>query len=385
MAGPALAFSVSLQSGAEIRWATPQIEYELHEAGSDDLQDGSDLAAIRRAVQSWNQIACSEAQFVETGTTIELDTIATTGELDGLNRFVFIEDESWPYGSLVYGAATPIFDADGVILEADISFNGYSASWSTSEEADKGDVESVAVHELGHVLGLQHVLGGHNLGAPPTMSALMDAEFRGRDLEHDDALGACYLYPVDEYPCQTSCDCPRVLERNLLGQERYIGQVQCNQGACSELGNVVLGVVQLGGACAFDDECAENLFCAPTAYGAYCSSPCGLESPCAIGFDCWYWDAEEENGGACMLHDLPEIGGSNIGACLASPTEDGTCWCDSTDSCTADCPCDADCQSGCACSMNESALAPVWLLGWLLLWRRFHQRFPRFHSSDRCA
>ena len=53
------AFSISLESGDEIRWANPQISYELQQDGSDDLSDGSDLGAVRLAVKSWNSVACS--------------------------------------------------------------------------------------------------------------------------------------------------------------------------------------------------------------------------------------------------------------------------------------------------------------------------------------
>ena len=46
---------------------------------------------------------------------------------------------------------------DGVIIEADISFNGHSCTWSTNGAEGTGDVESVAVHELGHVFGIGHL------------------------------------------------------------------------------------------------------------------------------------------------------------------------------------------------------------------------------------
>jgi len=381
----AWAFSISLQSGEEIRWPTSQIEYELQQDGSDDLTDGSDFAAIRAAVESWNNVACSSLELIESGLGEATDTIATTGELDGINRLGWIEDERWPYGSLVLGAATPIYDADGVILEADISLNGYSATWSTTGEADTGDVQSVVVHELGHVFGLQHVLGGHNLGSPPTMSAIMDPGLRGRDLEDDDALGACYLYPADGYGCLDACDCPRVLERNLLGQERYIGQLTCVEGLCNGMGDVVLGQVGIGGACAFEDECGEGLFCGPTGFGAYCSQACDIDTPCPQGFECWYWEGVEANGGACMVLGLSDIGGSNTGACLARPMAQDSCWCDQDELCDDSCECDSDCSGGCSCAAGQSSTGMLWLLPIFWFSRRFYQRFPGFRASMRCS
>ena len=369
------AFSISLESGEEIRWANPQIPYELQQDGSDDLSDGSDLGAIRSAVKSWNNVACSALELIEAELGESSDTIVTTGELDGVNRLTWIEDQRWPYGSLVLGAATPVYNVDGVIVEADISLNGYSATWSTDGTEGTGDVESVVVHELGHVFGLQHVLGGHNLGSPPTMSAIMDPGLRGRDLEADDALGACYLYPAEGYQCLTGCDCPRVLERNLLGQERYVGQLNCVDGICDGVGEVVLGQVELGGACAFEDECGEGLFCGPTGYGAYCSQACDLDTPCPEGFECWYWEGVEANGGACMALELNTTGGSNAGACLATPIADASCWCDQDTDCDTLCPCDPDCSGGCACSSGNSSSALLWLLPIFWISRRFYLQF----------
>lgn len=378
-------FSISLQQGDEIRWLNSSIEYELQQDGSDDLDDGTDLEAIRSAVKSWNNVACSSLELIEAATGQATDTIATTGELDGVNRLAWVEDERWPYGSLVLGVATPIYDAQGQILEADITLNGYSASWSTTGEANRGDVESVVVHELGHVFGLQHVLGGHNLGSPPTMSAIMDPDLRGRDLEDDDALGACYLYPAEDYRCLDGCDCPRILERTLLGQERYVGQLTCVDGSCNGLGDVVLGQVVLGGACAFEDECGDGLFCGPTGYGAYCSQACDLNTPCPQGFECWYWEGVEANGGACMAIDLSEVGASNAGACLATSVSTTSCWCDQDDECDASCECDADCSGGCSCSSSQSSSMLLWLFPIFWISRNFYLRFRGFRSSMRCS
>lgn len=381
----AWSFSISLQQGGEIRWPNASIEYELQQDGCDDIQDGTDLAAIRSAVKSWNNVACSSLELIEAASGQATDTIATTGELDGINRLTWIEDERWPYGSLVLGVATPVYDAQGQILEADITLNGYSASWSTTGEENTGDIESVVVHELGHVFGLQHVLGGHNLGSPPTMSAIMDPNLRGRDLEDDDALGACYLYPAEDYRCLDGCDCPRILERNLLGQERYVGQLNCVDGSCNGLGEVLLGQVVLGGACAFEDECADGLFCGPTGYGAYCSQPCALDTPCPEGFECWYWEGVEANGGACMPLDLDELGASNAGACLAKPVSTVPCWCDQDDECDVSCECDTDCSGGCSCSSNQSSSALLWLFPIFWISRRFYLRFRGFRPSMRCS
>jgi hypothetical protein len=51
----------------------------------------------------------------------------------------------------------------GMLTEADITFNGVTFGWSDGNGGDLADVETVALHEIGHLLGLGHTavrLGG---------------------------------------------------------------------------------------------------------------------------------------------------------------------------------------------------------------------------------
>ena len=79
---------------------------------------------------------------------------------------------------------------------------------------------------------------------------------------------------------------------------------------------------------------------------------------CPEGFECWFWDGVEDNGGACMALDLSATGGSNAGACLATPSTQEGCWCDQTDACDGSCECDADC-SGAVLAL-PAVVPPPW-------------------------
>src|SRR5262249_41354716 len=159
-----------------------------------------------------------------------------------------INDHRWTMGSYVLGVTVPIFDNDGIIQEADISFNGYSASWSLDANPPNGyvDVQSVATHEFGHFFGLQHVLGGENLPDPPTMAPVVDPSGLTRSPNSDDIKAVCFLYPTTSYSCSLVSDCPKIVATDQSGQEYYSGQLTCTSHTCTGYQSVPQGNAQLG-------------------------------------------------------------------------------------------------------------------------------------------
>ena len=89
------------------------------------------------------------------------------------------------------GALTYIWDDDnGSILEADVVFyDGVQWSWSTDPENDELDIETFALHELGHVLGL-----GDVTNTTPVMYEKISLGERQRALETDDINGMKAIY-----------------------------------------------------------------------------------------------------------------------------------------------------------------------------------------------
>jgi hypothetical protein len=369
-AASAQAFGV-LPAGADgARWAEPTVLVELHEAGVDDLSDGSDLDAVRSAMNSWNAVSCSTIELRETGTTAATENLVVSGATDGINRILWVEDSSFPGGPGTLALTLVSYDtASGIIAEADIAFNGYNTTrpWTTSGEGNGIDVESIAVHELGHLIGLRHIFSGANLIDPPSMSANLDASTAHRTLHADDMAGACFLYPATDYACTADCDCPTLKPTDVNGLEYGGGQMVCVGGTC---GMSTTTEVPLGSECGAGRTCAAGLFCQPTEAASFCSQSCtpNTADACPGGLTCFDFGGP----GACLPGDwentpicLADVGASNG----ASGEAEGEC---EGDACSGE---DADDGPG-GCSMSGDASHP-WLWSLLALALLFRPRRRR--------
>ncbi len=179
-------------NGNPLFWPAPQnIGVVIQSAGSDNVQDGSDAAALRSAIAAWNGVSDISAQLVEDTDPAQRDR--TDWEQFDLNLMVFDEDNSsgyFPQGSSAV-AITPVwFFSDGRIAGADVLFNGDSYSFST--DGDGFDIQDIAAHELGHLLGLDHTgfVGG-------TMYPYVDPSvILHRSLSRDEENAMRAVYPA---------------------------------------------------------------------------------------------------------------------------------------------------------------------------------------------
>jgi hypothetical protein len=184
-----------------VRWAAGPIRYFVTERDIAGVSAQAFAGAVARAAATWDAVPALPVTFSAQGFTrsqpLETDGRSTIGFLDR------------PDQERVLGAATFLLDsATGALLESDVYFNS-RFPWSTAAagEAGRVDLESVALHELGHMLGLGHSAIGEtevsgagrrvlSSGAVMFPIAMPAGAIADRVLQTDDIAGVLDLYEV---------------------------------------------------------------------------------------------------------------------------------------------------------------------------------------------
>lgn len=251
------------------------IPYQLHAAGSADVTDGSDLAVVRRAFQTWREVACSFLTFEEVPWS---SPSGLPVENDGGNRIFWVEQENaWPgeRGTLALTFTFYTMD-DRRIVDADMAMNGAHWTWTTVDaEIGQGtpgkvDIETVVFHEIGHFFGLAHSQD------PRAAMYPSNNKLKQREPADDDVQGICTLYPNGQpvpgtpsgtggpvgAPCRIGTDCASSLcvEDGIIG--RSYCSAQCNP--------------QQGG----EPSCPLGFVCEQTSHGALCLAPAPVDELC---------------------------------------------------------------------------------------------------------
>ncbi|MBM4292876.1 MAG: matrixin family metalloprotease, partial [Deltaproteobacteria bacterium] len=311
---PQLAASPYAYIGA--RWALDadgEVPYVVNEALSADLSDAQCLGAVRGGFDAWSALECSRLRWRYDGRT-DRDG---WGEADGAN-VVSWREASWDDSAAALAITSSIFDLRG-LSDTDIKFNGFHHRWGLAAEGVGGrgavDVQSVAAHEVGHALGLDHSSTPGATMWPSTGPG----DATPRTLSQDDIDGACGLYdsggavpvaPGDPPPaagarrfgescaseacaapgfcvsdgaseyCSRSCD----LGESSCPAGYYCAQLSGGSGACARGADPATQGAGFGETCGNATPCRPALSCLRDEGDAYCSRPCG--EGCPAGFYC---------------------------------------------------------------------------------------------------
>lgn len=195
---PALAYSLT-----GTKWPASTVTMQLQLGSTTGtLLDGAASwgAAAEDALNTWNS-TLGTLKF-----NVVRDSTATRAQRNRLNNVFFSGDiygEAWGSGVL---AVTLTFSSGSTTAETDVLFNS-RLSWNSYRGAQRSgtggaiyDFHRVAMHEFGHVLGLDHPDE-----AGQTVSALMNSRISSLDtITSDDIAGAQSLYGASSATTSTA-------------------------------------------------------------------------------------------------------------------------------------------------------------------------------------
>jgi hypothetical protein len=183
-----------------LKWTTMPVRYAINSRSAPGVSAQALQQSAASAFREWSDVADVDisSDFVGFVSNEPFDA-------DGISVIGF---RARPDLDRTLGATTFRADAvSGAILEADVFLNT-EVDWSTNDagEAGRFDVESILLHELGHLLGLGHsALGETELEGDGRRRVLGKAAImfplafpagnpRDRDLRRDDVAGLYDIY-----------------------------------------------------------------------------------------------------------------------------------------------------------------------------------------------
>lgn len=207
-----------------LKWAHRPVGYRVAEQSAPGVSPALLGDAVGRAFARWQAVPTASISYRFDGFTG-----AAPGEEDGLSTIGFADRADL---DRVLASTSFLIDvATGELLEADIFFNT-AFQWSVvpGGEAGRYDLETIALHEIGHLSGLGHSALGETeitetgrrvIAAESVMFpiAFSPGSIANRTLRADDVAGISDLYPDGPFARRTGSLSGRVVGagRGLFG------------------------------------------------------------------------------------------------------------------------------------------------------------------------
>lgn len=162
-------------------WGKDTLTYAF-DAGTSDIAGNDEFQAVRRAFATWSAAVQIAFREVRTSDSPDIQISWTVADCPDSNMTgSVIAHADYPPGCGFYGNNLP----------RPIHFDNQETTWCIGTVASQLDVETVALHEIGHILGLDHSdVGG------AVMFKSVSANTTNRVLAPDDIEGIRKLYPI---------------------------------------------------------------------------------------------------------------------------------------------------------------------------------------------
>ncbi|MGB3761903.1 MAG: matrixin family metalloprotease [Ornithinimicrobium sp.] len=169
-------------------WECRQLTYAF-DVGTPDVPGTAELDAVRAAFATW--ASATAFSFVQVRPYQSPDIVVGWRPADDPDRSMV--------GGLIAHADFPLgYDLVTSSLPKPVHFDSDEVSWGVDGSASAHDVETAALHEIGHILGLRHS------GDPEAiMYPSIPRGFLQRSPADDDLAGVRRLYPASSVPSGT--------------------------------------------------------------------------------------------------------------------------------------------------------------------------------------
>lgn len=242
--------------GSALAWSSATLNGQ--QLTNLSITNGSDVTNLPNP-----QVDCTNVVSFNDSNAADFPTGTATVAFTTVSTDYFMNGPPVPGGTYAFSecnsAQTITTTLPSIVYDADIAFNP-RAQFSTSTPPLAGalDLQSVATHEFGHALGLDHSGVAHAVMFP----AGDTGESQQRTLSSDDIIGISYLYPSSSFASYMGAISGQVSLPNMSGI--YAAHVVAID---SKTGNVVLDGLanQEGGYKLFVPPGSYNLLVLPLA------------------------------------------------------------------------------------------------------------------------
>jgi hypothetical protein len=159
--------------GERVSWkGAPQIRFQLHQSVPAEYE-----MAFRKATETWNTALGKNLIYIDTR-----KATSNAPARDGQNVVYFLN--YWEPEKASEQARTSLYWVGDQIQEADIRINGLNYTfYGLNSIPGSVSMESLALHELGHVLGLKH-----NDSSPSVMATYLRTNQERSQLQESDEV-----------------------------------------------------------------------------------------------------------------------------------------------------------------------------------------------------
>lgn len=177
---------------------THAVRYYLASDAYSVGNTAAELNAVRASFAQWQAISNAYVKFEEAGLLsppVDVNTSDNTNVVYWAKSSTLVNGGLSDIGGALGVTFTSFGGTDNYLRQADIVFNGVVYNWFAdyfSANTTDTFVEGVALHEIGHFLGIQH----SPLGAATMLWVGGDGVSVQTGLSSDDVAAARYLYPV---------------------------------------------------------------------------------------------------------------------------------------------------------------------------------------------